>query len=250
MSIKYIFVDIDNTILDFDAYVKQTMRVGFEQFGITPYEPWMYDVFHAENTKLWEQIERQEITFEGLKKVRWNIIFGKLGIDFDGPTFETYFRKALFDCAIPVDGAYELLDGLHDKYVLCTASNGPFEQQMNRLSIAKMKDYFSYHFISQQIGVAKPAREFFEYAFDVIRQATGHEIKPEECLMIGDSMTSDMAGGIAYGMKTCLYDKQATETGNGAQSGYTEHSDFSKVDFVVKDLREILGILEENVALW
>ena len=54
---KLILIDIDNTLLDFDAYIRQTMEEGFAHFGLRPYEPWMYDVFHRENNKLWRQIE-------------------------------------------------------------------------------------------------------------------------------------------------------------------------------------------------
>ena len=36
-----IFIDIDNTLLDFDAYIRQTMAEGFAHFGLHPYEPYM-----------------------------------------------------------------------------------------------------------------------------------------------------------------------------------------------------------------
>ena len=50
---KLVLIDIDNTLLDFDAYIRRTMEEGFAHFGLRPYEPWMYDVFHRENNKLW-----------------------------------------------------------------------------------------------------------------------------------------------------------------------------------------------------
>ena len=63
---KAIFIDIDNTLLDFDAYVRESMRAGFARFGLRPYEPWMYDIFVRENDKLWQAIERSELTFARL----------------------------------------------------------------------------------------------------------------------------------------------------------------------------------------
>ena len=71
---KLIFFDIDNTILDFDEYVRQSMRDGFNKFNLKEYEPWMYDVFTTENNKLWKKIEEQRLDFEELKTIRWNII--------------------------------------------------------------------------------------------------------------------------------------------------------------------------------
>ena len=81
---QMIFIDIDNTLLDFDAYIRQTMREGFTHFGLKPYEPYMEAVFHRENGKLWRQIEQGTLTFRELQEIRWNNVFRALNIDFDG----------------------------------------------------------------------------------------------------------------------------------------------------------------------
>lgn len=122
---KAIFIDIDNTLLDFDAYVRESMRAGFARFGLRPYEPWMYDIFVRENDKLWQAIERSELTFARLQEIRWNTVFRALGIEADGIAFERYFREALHESAIPVPGAHELLERLHGRFLLCAASNRP-----------------------------------------------------------------------------------------------------------------------------
>lgn len=101
---KLVLIDIDNTLLDFDAYIRRTMEEGFAHFGLRPYEPWMYDVFHRENNKLWRQIEEGTLTFPELEKIRWNNVFAALDMDFDGVVFEKYFRTALHESAIPVNG--------------------------------------------------------------------------------------------------------------------------------------------------
>ena len=205
MNIRAVFIDIDNTLLDFDEYVRCTMRDGFEHFGLCPFEPWMYDVFTVENNKLWRRIEDATLTFEELQTIRWNTVFKKLGIDFDGPKFERYFRDCLHESAIPVEGAEELLKALSGRYILCAASNGPYEQQLHRLDIAGMRDYFDYIFISEDLGVSKPAKEFFDAAFERMNKDRSDTIRPDECLMIGDSLSSDIAGGRNCGMKTCFY---------------------------------------------
>lgn len=230
--IKVILIDIDNTLLSFSGYVKEAMKDGFSRFGLKPYTDTMFPVFEKINNALWRQIELGTLTFEELMARRWNLIFKELEIDFDGTVFEEYFRKELFSSAIPEDGAMDLLDYLSRKYTLCVASNGPFEQQMNRLQVGKMRDYFSCCFISSQVGAQKPSREFFDYCFKVLREAEYPELNPEEVMIIGDSVSSDISGGSDYGMHTCLYQKQAV-SGCG---------DFG-ADYVVSSLVEIKSIL-------
>ena len=228
---KLVLIDIDNTLLDFDAYIRRTMEEGFAYFGLRPYEPWMYDVFHRENNKLWRQIEEGTLTFPELEKIRWNNVFAALDMDFDGVVFEKYFRTALHESAIPVDGARELLEALRGRYLLAAASNGPYEQQLHRLEIGGMKPYFDYFFISEHAGAAKPAPAFFDYAFRELNENRSVPILPQETLIIGDSLSSDIAGGLQYGMKTCYYRRPGAPA---APAG---------VDYTVTALSEIPALL-------
>ena len=228
---QMIFIDIDNTLLDFDAYIRRTMEEGFAHFGLRPYEPWMYDVFHRENNKLWRQIEEGTLTFPELEKIRWNNVFAALDMDFDGVVFEKYFRTALHESAIPVNGARELLEALRGRYLLAAASNGPYEQQLHRLEIGGMKPYFDWFFVSERLGASKPARAFFDGAFAALNDGRETAVTPADCVIIGDSLTSDMAGGRQYGMKTCYYRRP------GAAEG-------TDVTWQVTDLRQIPALLE------
>ena len=227
---KAVFIDIDNTLLDFDAYVRTTMEQGFAHFGLPAYRPEMYHTFTTENNKLWRQIEEGTLTFEELQKIRWSNIFAALGFSFDGPTFERYFREALHESAIPVPGAMDLLQSLSGGALLCVASNGPYEQQLHRLEIGGMRPYFDYFFISERAGAAKPSREFFDYAFRKLNRNRPDPILPQETLIIGDSLSSDMAGGLQYGMKTCYYRRSGAPA---APAG---------VDYTVTDLRQISAL--------
>lgn len=225
-----VFIDIDNTLLDFDEYVRQTMRNGFAKYGLKPYEPYMYGVFTEVNNGLWHRIEQGTLTFAGLEKIRWNMVFERVGIEFDGDVFEKYFRRELFDSAIPVPGAYALLEGLHGRAVLCAASNGPYEQQLHRLEIAGMRRYFDFVFISERFGVSKPSPDFFDAAFRELNQGRAEPILPGDTVMLGDSLTSDIAGGRQYGMKTCFYRRDPAAPSDAA-------------DWVVDDLSLAPGLL-------
>lgn len=228
---KAVFIDIDNTLLSFSEYVKHTMQTGFEHFGLKRYEPYMYDIFTEENNKLWHRIEQGTLVFSELEKVRWNIIFARLGIDFDGTVFEKYFRRALYDSAIPTPGANEMLRYLSGKYILCVASNGPYEQQVHRLEVAGIKRYFDYIFISEKLGASKPSEEFFGRAFAELNSGREEAIMPADTIIIGDSLTSDIEGGRNYGMKTCFYNVSGVQ------------SDTIKADYVIDELNEVEGIL-------
>lgn len=230
--IKVILFDIDNTLLNFDDFVKESMKKGFDKFGIGVYEEWMFSVFSKINTELWFSIEKGDINLTELEKVRWNNIFDELGISAEGEEFERYFRESLFESAIHEKGAIELLEYLHGKYTLCIASNGPYKQQINRLKISGMLPYFSDCFISEEIGSSKPSEDFFNKCIKRLNLKTEHKIQPCEIMIIGDSISSDIAGGIQFGMQTCFYNPHNKAVPPGI-----------KIDYIVSSLNEIKNIL-------
>ena len=230
--IKVVLIDIDNTLLSFTGYVKEAMRDGFSFFGLKPYTEDMFPVFEKINNSLWGQLEQGTLTFAELEKCRWDLIFKELEIDFDGKVFEEYFRDRLFYSAVPEDGAVDLLKYLSSKYTLCVASNGPYDQQINRLRVGGMTDYFDFFFISSQIGAQKPGRQYFDRCFSILRESGFPGLTPDEVIIIGDSISSDISGGIDYGMHTCLYQKNDMPERNN-----------SGADHVVGSLSEIKSIL-------
>ena len=206
--IKAIFIDLDGTLLDFEACVKEAMRSGLMENKIV-YKDEMLATFHRINDGLWRDLEQGKINFAELLRIRWATVFEALKIDLDGPEFEKYFRARLHESAIPMEGSFEMLEYLSGKYRLFAASNGPHEQQVKRLEKAGMLKYFEEVFTSGKIGAEKPSADFFAYCFE-----NAGDIKPEESFMLGDSLTSDMQGGYNFGMKTIwlnLKGKEAPE---------------------------------------
>ena len=224
--IKALLIDIDDTILDFDAYVRDAMKNGFAEFGLGEYTEERYNTFERVNSGLWHSIEKGELTFQELTQMRWNKVFEALGIDFDGVRFEKYFRGFLFNSGIPINGAGDVLEYLHRKYILCTASNGPYEQQINRLRVADFYKYFKYNFISESVGASKPSETFFSHCLSTLG------IPPHEVMMIGDSPTSDMQGAYQSGIRTCYFDRKNKALPEGVA-----------VDHRITELGELLSIL-------
>ena len=137
--ITTVFIDIDNSLLDFDVCATYAMSKGLEKYG-KHYENGLFECFKKINDNLWRRIEDGTLTKDGLKKIRWNLVFDAVGIKgIDGPEFEEIFHDFLAVSAEPVSGAHELLTNLYGKYKLFATSNGPFKQQDFRLEKADMK---------------------------------------------------------------------------------------------------------------
>lgn len=225
--VKAVFLDVDNTLLDFDKCGAAAMRQGFEELGL-PFEDRMYfDTFTNINEPMWKKIERGELTREELFAIRWNLVFDKLGIKSDGPAFEKRFHDILLSAAVPVDGAVELAAYLHEKYTVCVASNAFYDQQVKRLTLAGIAPYIDHYFISERLGADKPSKAFFDAAL-----ASLPDIRADECVMIGDSLTADIAGGVNAGVPTIWFNRLNVPVPNGC-----------KADHIVTSLMGIRTIL-------
>ena len=157
------------------------------------------------------------------KKV--NMIFEKVGIKADGEAFDTRFRELLHEGAEPVENAGEMLGYLSEKYPVYAVSNAFHNKQAIRLEKAGMLRYIKKVFISGQVGYLKPSKEFFDIC---IKEAS---VEPGEVLIIGDSLTADISGGINYGLKTCWFNYKNEPL-----------PDSIKPDFVVNSLDEIKNL--------
>ena len=200
--VKVVFLDVDDTLLDFDLCAASAMRRGFAQFGF-PFDDSTVATFTGINEPLWKKVERGELTREELLATRWDIVFRALGIDCTSAIFEPVFHDLLKTAAVPVDGAAALAAYLHGKYTVCIASNASYAQQFSRLTLAGIAPHVDHYFVSKSIGFHKPEPGFFDACF-----ASLPGIRPEECVMIGDSLTADVAGGANAGMQTIWFNKK------------------------------------------
>lgn len=198
-GVKAILIDIDNTLLDFNRGSEASMKKCMIHFGIE-HRDGMYETFKRINDGLWHRIEKGELTKDELHRIRWGLVFEELGIDFDGVEFETEFLETLKTSSVPVDGAFELLEHLRKRYIVCAASNAPSIQQRSRLENCGMIEYFDKLFISEEIGHPKPSASFFDACLAALPG-----ISREEAVMIGDSLTADIYGGVEYGLRTVWF---------------------------------------------
>lgn len=208
---KVLFLDIDDTLLDFEANARLSMKNAFEAFGL-PFSEASFRLFEVRNLALWKRLERGEITKPELFHLRWRIIFSELGLSADPDAFETCFLQGLKNAVVPIPGAVELVASLSGKYRLCAASNGMLQQQVERLKKAGMYDAMEHIFVSESICFEKPSAPFFDHCFRILK-----DVRPDEALMIGDSVTADIEGALAYGIPCIWFDRY--RTGNNPPDG-------------------------------
>ncbi len=223
---KIVLLDLDNTLIDFNECARHSIINSFKKHGFT-YTEKTFETFITENVKIWKRLEKGEITKPELRANRWNIILGKLGIDYDGTIIEEEFENGVALGAYAVEGAYELLDYLYPKYELYIVSNGFRFVQESRLKIGDFRKYFKDIFLSEDIGIQKPAKEFFDYCFDKLKHP-----QKEDVILIGDSLSADITGGLNYGIECIWFNKNCDELPEDI-----------KPTFVVNKLKDIEKIL-------
>lgn len=195
--IEFLFLDLDDTILDFHKAEKIAISKTFREFGIEPTEE-VLARYSQINKECWHKLELGEWVREQVLVRRFEILFSEYGIVCDGEKVARAYEKNLSIGHYFLPGAEEAVDALSKKYRLFLASNGTASVQQGRMTSANLYRFFEKVFVSQELGANKPAKEFFERATAQIP-----DYDPAKAMMVGDSLTSDILGGIHAGMKTC-----------------------------------------------
>lgn len=194
---EFLFLDLDDTILDFHKAERLAISRTFRSFGLEPTEQ-VLERYHVINRLHWERLERGELTRDQVLTGRFQMLFEELGIPAQPQAVAKGYEHNLGLGHYFLPGAKEALDTLRGKYRLFLASNGTASVQHSRLTSAGLYPYFEEVFVSQALGANKPSRAFFDAC---AARIPGYD--PRKALMVGDSLTSDILGGINAGMKTC-----------------------------------------------
>ena len=194
---EFLFLDLDDTILDFHKAERLAISRTFRSFGLEPTEQ-VLERYHVINRLHWERLERGELTRDQVLTGRFQMLFEELGIPAQPQAIAKGYEHNLGLGHYFLPGAKEALDTLRGRYRLFLASNGTASVQHSRLTSAGLYPYFEEVFVSQALGANKPSRAFFDAC---AARIPGYD--PRKALMVGDSLTSDILGGINAGMKTC-----------------------------------------------
>ncbi|MDY4693798.1 MAG: YjjG family noncanonical pyrimidine nucleotidase [Blautia sp.] len=198
--IETVFFDLDNTLLDFSKAERIAVTRTLEEFHIELSE-YVLRRYSELNNAQWKLLEQGKLTRDQVKVRRFQLLFDELGIS--RPPQEAARRyETLLACGhYFVDGAENLLVSLYGRYRMFLVTNGTLSVQKGRLESAGIGKYFDKIFISEETGYNKPERKYFEYCFSRIP-----DFHKNSAVIIGDSLTSDIQGGINAGIRTIWFD--------------------------------------------
>lgn len=228
--IKVILWDIDGTLLDFKAAERQAMKNCFIKYELGECTDEMITRYAKINDDYWELLEKGGITRQELFSARFRDFFDAEGIDFSQyEAFNKEYQTQLAEMVFFRDNGYELVKELKGQFKQYAVTNGSYNVQSRKLTKSGLIELFDDCFISDQIGVEKPAVEFFDYV-----KANMEKVSDDEILIIGDSLTSDMKGGNNAGILCCWYNPQRKENSKGVH-----------IDYEITDLQEVKKILSQ-----
>ena len=223
--IRSLFFDLDDTLLDFHTAERNALTHALTQMEVVPTDA-LCIRYSAINAALWRKLERGEITRSRLLCERFERLYAELGVERDADRTQRYYETALSGQYAAVAGARETLDALYGSYRLFIVTNGTADIQHKRIQGAGLARYFERIFISQEIGYEKPSRAFFDACF-----AACPSLVRAETMIIGDSLSSDMRGGMDAGLITCRYNPRGAE----------QPADI-RIDYDIRTLEEVISI--------
>jgi len=216
--IKNILLDMDNTILDFTRAERVAASKALAAMGIQPTDE-LLKRYHEINEDQWRLFELGELEREQVKVRRYELLFDEMGIDASPRETAKVYEGLLGIGHYFMDGAVELLETLSGEYRLYLATNGTSNVQKSRISSSDISKYFQGIYISEDVGYNKPDPRYFEACFKDIP-----DFKRKETVMIGDSLTSDIKGGINAGIKTVWFNHEGKSRDESIVPDYEVHS--------------------------
>ena len=229
--IRNVLFDLDDTLFDFHKAEKIALTKTLVHFGIDPTEETLA-LYSTINAAHWKRLELGEISREEVKVGRYRELFKTIGVECDPVKATAYYESMLAIGHYFMPGAPELLEELYGKYRLYIVSNGTAKVQEGRIGSSGIAKYMDGIFISQILGANKPDKQFFDICFAEIL-----DFSLSETVIIGDSLSSDIKGGINAGIITVWFNPKGIENDNDI-----------KPDYTIKELSEVPGLLSQISA--
>jgi len=220
---SHILFDADNTLLDFSKAERNAFILTMQDHSL-PWDEAMLSRYIEINISLWQELERGLIDKETVLLRRFDMLLeGDMVSSADvNRTFQLYLASQ----SELMSGAQEVCEALSQRALLSIVTNGVATTQRQKIHRSGLLPYFSRHFISEELGFPKPDIRFFEHVMNEL----GHP-DPASVLIVGDSLTSDIQGGMNAGIATCWFNLHREPV----PSGY-------RIDHVIEDLYGLLDI--------
>ena len=219
-------LDADETILDFVRSSHESLRFAMAEMGL-PYADADFAVYKAVNDGVWREYEQGKLTKKQLMQVRFVRFLERVGLRADAEKLNAAYFSKLSVTGYLLDGAEGFLRALKERGKIYLITNGTPAAQYGRLESLGLRGIFDGIFVSDEIGYAKPDARFFR----CVLEKTG--LRAEDCVVIGDSLSSDIAGAANAGIESVWYDP----AGKGAGA--------AKPDHIAQSYARILEIADE-----
>ena len=199
---KYILFDADNTLFDFDKCEEAAFKNALISSDVD-YSDEIYSSYHVINEGLWKKLEIGLVDRESLKTERFRLTFEKHGLNnVDYKSVAEIYETDLGKQCYEIDGAFELVERLSKNYDIYIVTNGLTSVQKSRFSLSRITQFVKRVFVSEEVGYSKPDKLYFERVLGFIGADRS------ECIVIGDSLSSDIDGAINSGIDCIWYNRK------------------------------------------
>lgn len=231
MSYEWVLLDADETLFDFRMSESRALSAVLASMQLDPEDLAITDSYNRINRGLWKELEQGLINSTELKVERFRRFCLEQGLNEDAGVISDRYIQSLSEQAFILAGALDLCLYLKDNgYRMAIITNGIKQVQFGRINRSELKDFFEAVIVSEDTGFQKPQPGIFEHAFAAIGST-----EKEKMLMVGDSLTSDIQGGINAGIDTCWFNPDRATNDTGIIPTYEIH-----------DLAELKAILERS----
>jgi putative hydrolase of the HAD superfamily len=209
---SWIIFDADNTLFDYDKAESIALMKTLDEHNICYEKKTIISTYHKINHKLWKQLETGKITTQQeIKTQRTQQLFDKIGARADINSFAERYLVNLSENGHLIDHALNTVQTLAKSHKLVLMTNGMTKVQRPRFNFSPITKYFNHIIISEEIRHSKPSKQIFDYAFKKMDHPNKHEV-----IIIGDSLGSDIQGGINYGIDSMWYNPKKVNTTHNA----------------------------------
>jgi 2-haloacid dehalogenase len=210
----WLLFDADDTLFDYGRAETEALVGAFEAEGM-PFQPAWLPVYQRVNAAAWRALEEGRVTAARLRVMRFEQLAAELGVALDPVAFSEVYLRELSLQAHLMDGALELVEALRATHRLAIITNGLSDVQRPRLARSPLATIIGPVVISEEVGAAKPDPAIFAIALERMGGPDRRDV-----LVIGDSLSSDIAGGVAAGIDTCWFNPTGKPRGDGPTPTY------------------------------
>ena len=231
MRYDVLLCDADNTLFDFNKAEENAFAIACEQMGFSS-TPELLATYSKINEALWKLLEQGGITQEVLRVRRFEQFLEAIHRNDDAQKMCDAFVDALGRQSVPLDGAVEAVKRWSAKVPVIIVTNGIGQVQRGRMAGSELRPYVSGLVISEEDGAAKPNPLMLEKGMEL-----AHVTDRRRALMLGDSLTSDMAAARNAGIDACWFNPKGAANDKGVPIAY-EIASLDEVDAILDGTEE------------